>query len=376
REGRKEILQIHTRGMPLTEDVNLDKFADITHGYTGADVESLTKEAAMKALKRVMPDIKKAKGIELSKEVIEKIKVTGEDFHEAMTRVEPSAMREVHVEVPNIDWTDIGGLEQVKQQLKESIEWSIKYPQLFKDTGISPPKGVLLYGPPGCGKTLLAKAVAKESGVNFISIKGPELLNKYVGESERGIRKVFNRARQVAPSIIFFDELDSLVPKRGKDFGSDVTEKVVAQLLAEIDGVSSLKNVMAIGSTNRPDLIDDALMRPGRLDKIIYVPYPDDESRKEILKVHTKEMLLDNSVKIDELVGHTGCFTGADIAALCREAGMNSIREAINSDLKTPKAKKVTLEHFKEALKQVKSSYGEKEEDHWKCVREEIGERG
>ncbi|RLB26777.1 MAG: AAA family ATPase [Deltaproteobacteria bacterium] len=376
RDGRKEILQIHTRGMPLTDDVDLDRLADITYGYTGADIESLTKEAAMRALKRVMPEIKKAKGEHLSKDVIDKIKVTGEDFHEAMTRVEPSAMREVHVEIPRIGWNDIGGLESVKQQLRESIEWPIKYPDLFKKTGVRPPKGVLLYGPLGCGKTLLAKAVARESGVNFIGIKGPELLNKYVGESERSIRKVFNRARQVAPSIIFFDELDSLVPKRGRDFGSDVTEKVVAQLLAEIDGVSELRDVMVIGSTNRPDLVDEALMRPGRLDKIIYVPYPDSESRREIFEVHTRNMNLDKDVKIDELVKSTEYYTGADIAAVCREAGMNAIREAINENRKNPDAKKVSMKHFRDALKQVKPSYTEEDSKYWQRMVEKIGERG
>ncbi len=378
RDARKEILEIHTRGMPLVEDVKLDSLADVTYGYTGADIEFLTKEAAMKALRKVMPEIKKSKGMKLSKGILDKIKVSAEDFSEAMTRVEPSAMREVSVEVPNVKWDDVGGLESVKQQLRESIEWSIKYPDLFKETGVKPPKGVLLYGPPGTGKTLLAKAVANESGMNFISIKGPELLNKYVGESEKGIRKIFRRARQVAPAIIFFDELDSLVPKRGQEFGSDVTEKVVAQLLTEIDGVSELKDVMIIGATNRPDLLDEALMRPGRLDRIIYVDVPDKETRKKIFAVHTRNMKLDPDMKVGELAEKTDGYSGADIEAVCREAGLNAIREAI-SDTKNkekPKARKVSKAHFDRALKQVSASYTEKDRETWQEIRKQIGERG
>ncbi|VVB51845.1 VCP-like ATPase [uncultured archaeon] len=376
RDGRKEILQIHTRGMPLTSDVNLDAIASITHGYSGADLESLCKESAMKALRKIMPDIKKAKGTQLSKEILDKIKVTAEDFRDAMTRVEPSAMREVAVEVPSVKWDDIGGLDKVKRQISEAVEWAIKYPGLFKETGVSPPKGVLLYGPPGCGKTLLAKAVATESGVNFISVKGPELLNKYVGESERGVRKVFHRARQVAPAIIFFDELDSLIPKRGQDFGSDVTEKVVAQLLTEIDGVSELKDVMIIGSTNRPDLLDEALMRPGRLDRILYVPYPDKESARKIFQVNMRGMKVAEDVKIDDLVENSEGYTGADIAAVCREAGMNAIREAIEKSKDKPKAQKVSMKNFTDAFAQVKSSFTESDSEKWKRLRETIGERG
>lgn len=376
RNGRKEVLQIHTRGMPLADDVNLDHIADITYGYTGADIESICKEAAMKALRKLMPDIKKAKEMKLSTDILNKIKITGEDFHDGMSRVEPSAMREVSVEIPNVTWDDIGGLETIKGQLKESIEWPIKYSSLFKETGIAPPKGVLLYGPPGCGKTMLAKAIAKESGVNFISIKGPELLNKYVGESERGVRKVFSRARQVSPAIIFFDELDALIPKRGQSFGSDVNEKIVAQILTEIDGVSELKDVMIIGSTNRPDLLDEALMRPGRLDKIIYVPFPDKESREKIFKVHMKKMNLDSDIKLDEMVNATENYSGADISAICREAGMNAIRDSIMVSQDKPTLRKVAMKHFKQALKQVKSSFSEVEKEKWRLLNEKIGERG
>lgn len=376
RSGRKEVLQIHTRGMPLAEDVNLDHLADITYGYTGADIEALCKEAAMRALRKLMPDIKKAKDMKLSTDILNKLLITGEDFHEGMSRVEPSAMREVSVEIPNVTWDEIGGLEKVKEQLKESIQWPIIYSSLFKETGVAPPKGVLLYGPPGCGKTMLAKAVAKESGVNFISIKGPELLNKYVGESERGVRKVFSRARQVAPAIIFFDELDALIPKRGQSFGSDVNEKVVAQILTEIDGVSELKDVMIIGSTNRPDLLDEALMRPGRLDRLIYVPFPDKESREKIFKVHMKKMNLESGIKLDELVNATENYSGADIAAVCREAGMNAIREAIVKNTEKPMAQKVTIKNFKDAITHVKASCTEEDNKKWRSLKEQIGERG
>jgi transitional endoplasmic reticulum ATPase len=376
RNGRKEVLQIHTRGMPLSQDVNLDLLADITHGYTGADVESLCKESAMKALKKVMPEIKKAKGSELSKGILDKIKVTGEDFHDAMTRVEPSAMREVFVEVPKVRWDDVGGLDNVKQQLKETIEWSLKYPELFRQTGISPPKGVLLYGPPGCGKTLLAKAIANETKINFISVKGPELLNKYVGESEKGVRKIFRRARQVAPAIIFFDELDSLVPKRGQEFGSEATEKVVAQLLTEMDGISELKDVMVIGSTNRPDLLDEALMRPGRLDKILYVPHPDEKTALRIFQVHTKGMNLADDVRLEGLTKEAQNYSGADIAAVCREAGMNAIRQAVEESKEKPRTRKVTMRHFTDAMAQVKPSCSEADRQKWCNLKKQIGERG
>lgn len=354
RNGRKEVLQIHTRGMPLTDKVNLDKMADVTHGYSGADLEALSKEAAMRALRRVMPDIKKLKEGEITKDILDKITVTEKDFEEAMKKVEPSAMREVLVEIPRIKWEDIGGLKSVKEELIESVEWPLKHTKYFDQVGVSPPRGILLYGPPGTGKTLLAKAVANESSANFISVKGPELLNKYVGESERGVRKVFRRARQVAPAIIFFDEIESLTGTRGgMGDSSGVKESVVAQLLSEIDGVAELKDVVLIGATNRPDLVDPALLRPGRFEKLVYVPLPDKESRKEILKVHTRNTSLASDFKIEKIVEKTEGYSGADIEAVVRKAGMLAIKDAL--DKKNTEAK-ITMKHFEEALTKVRPS--------------------
>ncbi|MBN2517846.1 MAG: CDC48 family AAA ATPase [Candidatus Altiarchaeota archaeon] len=352
RKGRKEILQIHTRGMPLTKDVNLDKLADITHGYSGADVEALAKEAAMRALRRVMPDLKKVKDGDISKEVLDNIQVTNQDFQEAMKRVEPSAMREVLVEIPRVSWKDIGGLKSVKEELIESIEWPLKHAKLFKEVGVTTPKGILLFGPPGTGKTLLAKAVANESQANFISVKGPELLNKWVGESERGVRKVFKRARQVAPSIIFFDEIESLTGTRGMSDGSGVKESVVAQLLSEIDGVSELKDVVLIGASNRPDLIDPALLRPGRFEKLVYVPMPDAVARKDIFGVHMRGMKVEG-VDVDQLVKRTEGYSGADIEAVVRKAGLLAIREIVTG---RKKEGKVQMKHFDAALEKMRPS--------------------
>jgi transitional endoplasmic reticulum ATPase len=365
RAGREEILQIHTRGMPLTDKVNLKAMADKTHGYSGADLEALSKESAMRALKMVMPDIKKLKDGELTKDILDRIKVTDEDFEHAMTKVEPSAMREVLVEIPKIGWNEIGGLKEAKEELTESVEWPLKYSKEFKEVGIKPPKGILLYGPPGTGKTLLAKAVANESSANFITVKGPELLNKYVGESERGVRKVFKRARQVAPSIIFFDEIESLTGTRGgMGDSSGVKESVVAQLLSEIDGVAELKDVVLIGATNRPDLIDQALLRPGRFEKHIYVPLPDNAARKEIFKVHLSGVSIDKSVKIDKLVTKTVGYSGADIGAVVRKAGILAIRELISKKVKKAVVKE---KHFEEALDIVKASVGKDDATrYWK----------
>ncbi|MCD6244470.1 MAG: CDC48 family AAA ATPase [Candidatus Korarchaeota archaeon] len=348
REGRKEILQIHTRNVPLAEDVDLDEFADITHGFVGADLAALVREAAMAALRRILPRIDlDAETIPI--EILEELKVTKEDFMEALKLVQPSALREISIEVPDITWDDIGGLEEVKRELREVVELPLKNPDAFKRMGIEPPKGVLLYGPPGCGKTLLAKAVASESEANFISVKGPELLSKWVGESEKAVRQIFRKARQVAPAIVFIDEIDSLFPRRGSHFDSGVTERVVSQMLTEIDGIQPLRDVVVIGATNRPDLVDPAVLRPGRLERLVYVGPPDLNTRMEILKVLTKEMPLAEDVDLWKIALATERFSGADLAALVREAAMSALREDIN-------AKKVEMRHFEQALTKIKPS--------------------
>src|SRR5881296_3563608 len=310
RDGRLEILQIHTRGMPLSEDVDLKKLADVTHGFVGADLEALAKEAAIRALRRILPEINlEAENIPV--EVLNKIIVRMSDFQEALKEVEPSAMREVLVEVPDIKWEQIGGLEDVKEELREAVEWPLKYPDLFAQLNASPPKGLLLYGPPGTGKTLLAKAVAHESESNFISVKGPELLNKFVGESEKAVREVFRKARQASPCIIFFDEIDSVAPVRGGSVGdSHVTERVISQFLTEMDGLEELRNVVIIAATNRPDIIDSALLRPGRFDRLLFVPPPDLEARKQIFKIHTRKTPLADDVNLDEIARRTDGYTG------------------------------------------------------------------
>jgi len=376
REGRKEILEIHTRKMPLAEDVNLEELADATNGFVGADLEALCKEAAMHALRRVLPEIDIEK--EIPAEIIENLKVTREDFIEALKNVEPSAMREVLVEVPRVKWEDIGGLENAKQELREAIEWPLKYPEVFKATNIKPPKGILLYGPPGTGKTLLAKAVANESNANFISVKGPELLSKWVGESEKHVRDMFKKARQVAPAIIFFDEIDSLAPRRGGIGDSHVTERVVSQLLTELDGLEELREVVVIAATNRPDLIDPALLRPGRIERHIYIPPPDKEARKEIFRIHLKNKPLAEDVKLEELAERTEGYSGADIEAVCREAGMLAIREALKPGVSREEAKeiakkiKITRRHFEEALKKVKPSLTQEDLKRYELMLKEF----
>ncbi|MDT7915146.1 MAG: CDC48 family AAA ATPase, partial [Candidatus Caldarchaeales archaeon] len=348
RNGRKEILQIHTRRMPLASDVNLDELADITHGFTGADIAALCREAAMNALRRFLPKIDLEKTV-IPAEVLEELKVTREDFAQALTYVQPSALREVIMEIPNVTWDMIGGLEEVKQQLKEAVEWPIKYPQIFKRLGIRPPRGILLYGPPGVGKTLLAKAVATESQANFISVRGPEVLSKWVGESEKAIREIFRRAREAAPCIIFFDELDSIAPRRGLHTDSGVTDRMVNQLLTEMDGMMTLKEVVVIGATNRPDILDPALLRPGRFDRVIYVPPPDRQARLQILKVHTRSMPLAPDVDLNQLATLTEGYSGADLEAVCREAALSAARENMDAD-------RVEWRHFMQALQKVAPS--------------------
>jgi len=380
KQGRLEILQIHTRGMPLAEDVDLERIASVTHGFVGADLEALCKEAAMRALRRILPQIDFEKE-SIPAEILNKIVVTMNDFMEALKDVEPSAMREVLVEVPTVKWEDIGGLADVKLELQEAVEWPLKYPEVFEHLDAKPPKGILLYGPPGTGKTLLAKAVANESEANFISIKGPELLSKWVGESERAVREVFRKARQAAPSIIFFDEIDSIAPVRGGGYGdSHVTERVISQLLTEMDGLEELRGVVVIAATNRPDIIDPALLRPGRFDKLLYVPPPDLEARKEILKIHLRKKPLAEDVNIDEIAKRTEGYTGADLAAVCNTAVMLAVREHIMANKNPEEAKKnvkdvkVCRRHFEEALKKVKP-ISQKELEMYKRISEEFASK-
>ncbi len=418
REGRYEILQIHTRNMPLepkydrefvlealksmlkiskedndVEKANLIEFiidevkeaetedevrriiqnlmpkekiddlekeivkamlkglADQTHGFVGADIEALCKEAAMKALRRYLPKID-LNSDEIPAEVLESIRVTMDDFREALKDVEPSAMREVFVEIPRVTWRDVGGLEDVKREIIEAVEWPLKFPEKFKKFGIKPPKGVLLFGPPGTGKTLIAKAVANETQANFISVKGSELLSKWLGESEKAVRKIFRKARQVAPSIIFFDEIDAIAQLRGVDEGSRAVERVLNQILTEMDGLEELQGVMVIGATNRPDILDPALLRPGRFDRLVYVRPPDKKSRVAIFKIHTRDMPLADDVDIDVLAELTEGYVGADIEAICREAVMLALREDLN-------AEKIEMRHFEEALKKIRPSVSE-----------------
>src|SRR5918912_553690 len=323
-QGRLDILLIHTRGMPLTDDVDLQSIARITHGFVGADLEALSKEAAMRSLRRILPEINLEQP-KIPAEILNKIKVTRQDFEEALRDVQPSAMREVLVQKPNVNWEDVGGLQEVKEELEEAIEWPLKHADLFAQADVQPPKGILLYGPPGTGKTMIAKAVATTSESNFISIKGPELLSKWVGESEKGVREVFRKARQAAPCVVFFDELDAIAPRRGSEGDAHVTERVISQMLTEIDGLEDLKGVVVIGATNRPDILDEALLRPGRFDRILEVPKPDKGARKQIYQVHTKKKPLDRDVNLDRLVELTDGMTGTDIAAVVNAAAMIAI---------------------------------------------------
>jgi len=344
REGRLEILQIHTRGMPLAEDVNLQKVSEFTHGYTGADLEALSREAAMKSLRRYLPKIDLEQK-RIPHEVLDQMVVTGEDIMGAFREVTPTVMREIYVETPNVHWDEVGGLEEVKQALKEAVEWPLKNPERFTRLGIQPPKGILLQGPPGCGKTLLARAVATESEANFIAIRGPEIFSKWVGESEKAIRETFRKARMAAPSIIFFDEFDALVPTRGGGGDNRVTERVISQLLTEIDGLLSLQNIVVIAATNRPDMIDPAILRPGRFDRRVYVPPPDYDARLRILQIKTKEMPLEK-VKIEDLAKKMQGYSGADIDAICREAAITALR-------KDPETTKVTTADFEKVMAEI-----------------------
>ena len=325
RAGRREILDIHSRGMPLAGDVDLDRLAAITHGFVGADLEALCREAAMSALRRIMPDIDFAQA-HIPYDKLMALEVTSADFLAALAEIEPSAIREVFTEIPEVGWQDIGGLEEVKRLLIETVEWPLQYAALFAQAHTTPPKGILLHGPPGTGKTLLAKAVAKESEVNFIAVKGPQLLSKWVGESEKGVREVFKKARQAAPCIVFFDELDALTPGRGAGGDSHVTERVVSQFLAEMDGIEELTGVVILGATNRLDIIDPALLRPGRFEVLVQLPMPDDQARLAIFQVRTKGKPLAPDVDLADLARRTDGLTGAD-EGICRQAAMLAIRE-------------------------------------------------
>jgi len=378
RDGRLEILQVHTRGMPLADSVDIERYADNTHGFVGADIEQLAKEAAMTALRRVRPELD-LEADEIPAEALESIKVTEADFKEALRGVDPSALREIFAEVPDVTWADVGGLEDTKERLVETIQWPLEYPQVFETLDMQAAKGVLLFGPPGTGKTLLAKAVANEAESNFISIKGPELLNKYVGESEKGVREVFAKARENAPTVVFFDEIDSIAVERGRNTGdSGVGERVVSQLLTELDGLEELEDVVVIATTNRPDLIDSALLRPGRLDRQVHVPVPDSEGRRKIFEVHTREKPLADDVDLNWLAGETDGYVGADIEAVCREAAMAASREFVDSV--SPEEiddsignVRISRSHFEEALDEVGPSVDEETKERYEELKSEIG---
>jgi transitional endoplasmic reticulum ATPase len=343
KDGRYKILLIHSRGMPL-DNVDLEAKADVTHGFVGADLAALCRESAMIALRRYLPRINLEED-EIPPNVLSDLRVTEQDFQGALREIQPTAMREVTIEIPNVHWAEVGGLQEVKQKLQQAVEWPLRYPEAFKRLGVQPPRGVLLFGPPGCGKTLLARAVATESEANFISVKGPEVLSKWVGESEKAIREIFRRARQAAPAIIFFDEIDAIAPARGSGAGdSHVTERVISQFLTEIDGIQILKDVVVLAATNRPDLLDPALLRPGRFDRHILVPAPDAAARRQVFEIYTKKMPLTKDVDLDELVKVSENFAGSDIEACCREAALAALEENM-------KSQRVTRAHFLKAIR-------------------------
>ena len=356
KEGRLEIIQIHTKGMPLADDVDLVELANMTHGYVGADIAALSREAAMRALRRVLPTMDlEADSIPI--EVLNSITVSMDDFMSAYREMQPSTLREVLIESPNVKWEDIGGLDEPKQELMETVEWPLRYGPLYRHMNAVPPKGVLLYGPPGTGKTLLAKAVATESQANFISVKGPEFLSKWVGESEKAVRETFRKARQAAPCVIFLDEIDAIAPVRGTSHDSGVTERVISQILTEMDGLEPLHNVIVIAATNRPDIIDPALLRPGRFDRMVYIGPPDLEARKEILKIHTRGKPLEDDVDLNKLAAKMENFTGAEIAAVANEAVMLAIRDYVleggDLDEESVKKNKVGMKYFEKAMENV-----------------------
>ncbi len=383
KEGRKEILQVHTRNMPLGDAVNLETYADNTHGFVGADIEELAKEAAMGALRKVRPEID-VDADTLDADLLHSLEVTDDDFREAMKTIEPSALREVFVEVPDVTWEQVGGLAETQERIRENVQWPLEYPEAFEQMDMDAAKGVLLYGPPGTGKTLMAKAVANEADSNFISVKGPELLNKYVGESEKGVREIFQKARENAPTVVFFDEMDAIAVERGRhDGGSGVGERVVSQLLTELDGIEDMEDVVVIATSNRPDLIDSALLRPGRLDRHVHVPAPDVEARREIFDVHTRHKPLADDVDLDELARRTEDYSGADIEAVTREASMAATREFISSvsdglDLDGLKETTVTMEDFEHALSQVTPSIDDETRERYEEIekRFETGAKG
>jgi len=356
-KGRLEILQVHTRGMPLAQDVNLERLSQITHGFVGADLEALSREAAMNALRKIMPGIDFQLD-EIPYETLLQLEVTMNDFSEALKEVEPSAIREVFVEVPDVNWGNVGGLGEVKEKLVEAVEWPLRYPQLFQEANVQPPKGILLSGSPGTGKTLVAKALAHESEVNFISIKGPELMSKYVGESERGVREVFRKAKQASPCILFFDEFDSLVPERGLGDNSQATERVISQFLTELDGLEELKGVLVLAATNRKDLVDSAILRPGRFDFILDFPMPDEKARREIFGIHVGGKPLASDVDLEVLAKDTEGLSGAEIEVICREAAMLAIRGSLLVENKKNKLQ-ISKEHFDLAVSWLKAQKGE-----------------
>ncbi len=366
-KGRLEILEIHTRGMPLSDNVNLEKLVERTHGFVGADLAALTREAAMQTLRRILPNIDLDQE-EIPDEILDQLVVTMEDFENALKYVRPSALREVYVTIPNVKWEDVGGVDKAKQLLREAVELPLKHPEIFEYHGIRPPKGILLFGAPGTGKTYLTKAVANETNANFVSVKGPEIFNMYVGESEKAIREIFRKARMSAPAVIGIDEIDAIASVRGSSPSSHVMETVVTQLLTEMDGLEELAGVVVIGITNRPELIDPALLRSGRFDRIVHVPVPDKKGRLEILQIHTKKMRLDNDVNLKELAEKTEGYVGSDLENLCREAVMVAIREDIN-------IKKISMRHFLEALEYVPPSVTKQQAEHYERLEKELLQR-